>query len=101
MSILRQAVHDQLPLRLFLFYSDKRPEDAAFLDDLQHLEETNPNYRLISTMTALHNSKQAWARENGHICAELLRKVIRQIKDPVYYIAGRDLVGNADICWRR
>jgi len=87
-SIIRQAAHDRLPHRLFLFYSNKRPEDAAFLSELQHLEETNPNYRLIGTMTALQNSSQAWAGETGHICAELLRKVVGQIKGPVYYIAG-------------
>ncbi|HEY8097784.1 MAG TPA: FAD-dependent oxidoreductase [Methylobacter sp.] len=87
-SMLRQATHEQLPHRLFLFYSNRRPEDAAFLDDLQRLEETNPNYRLIGTMTAMQNSKQAWAGETGHICAELLSKAIGQINSPVYYIAG-------------
>ena len=34
-SILRQAAHDRLPHQLFLFYSNRRPEDAAFLDGLE------------------------------------------------------------------
>jgi ferredoxin-NADP reductase len=35
LSIVRQANHDRLPHNLYLFYSNRRPEDAAFLDTLQ------------------------------------------------------------------
>ena len=38
-SILRQAAKDQLPQRLLLLYSNRRPEDAAFLAELQQLEQ--------------------------------------------------------------
>jgi ferredoxin-NADP reductase len=37
LSIVRQADHEQLPHKLYLFYSNRRPEDAAFLDTLQTL----------------------------------------------------------------
>ena len=46
LSIVRQADHDRLPHKLYLFYSNRRPEDAAFLDTLQTLEKTNPNFQL-------------------------------------------------------
>ncbi len=45
LSIVQQAHHDRLPHKLYLFYSNRRPEDAAFLDTLQNLEKTNPNFR--------------------------------------------------------
>ncbi len=35
MSILRQAANDQLGQRILLLYSNRRPEDAAFLGELQ------------------------------------------------------------------
>ncbi len=41
-SIVRQANHDRAPHQLYLFYSNRRPEDAPFLDPLQKLETTNP-----------------------------------------------------------
>jgi len=41
MSILRQAAKDQLHQRLLLLYSNRRPEDAAFLAELQRLEPLN------------------------------------------------------------
>jgi hypothetical protein len=45
--------------RIFLFYSNRRPEDAPFLEDLQVLERENSNYKLIATMTEMTKSL-AW-----------------------------------------
>jgi ferredoxin-NADP reductase len=56
LSIVRQTDHDQLPHKLYLFYSNRRPEDAAFLDVLQGLEKTNPNFRLIASMTEMRTT---------------------------------------------
>lgn len=53
MSILRQAAKDQLSQRLLLLYSNRRPEDAAFLSELQELERQNTNFRLVATMTEM------------------------------------------------
>ncbi|MEK7236600.1 MAG: FAD-dependent oxidoreductase [Nitrospirota bacterium] len=37
-SMVLHAVAQKLPHRLFLFYSNRRPEDAPFLDELQALQ---------------------------------------------------------------
>ncbi|MGB7025573.1 MAG: FAD-dependent oxidoreductase [Candidatus Acidiferrales bacterium] len=50
-SIVHWAAKEKLPQRVFLFYSNRRPEDAAFLADLQSLEKDNPKYKLIASMT--------------------------------------------------
>ena len=38
-SIVAQAAKEKPPHRIFLFYSNRRPEDAPFLDELQALEK--------------------------------------------------------------
>jgi predicted ferric reductase len=43
-SVVFRAAQERLPHRIFLFYSNRRPEDAPFLDELQALEKENPNY---------------------------------------------------------
>jgi len=63
LSIVRQAHRDRLPHKLYLFYSNRRPEDAPFLDTLQNLEKTNPNFHLICTMTEMSKSKKEWKGE--------------------------------------
>ena len=53
LSIVQQADRDRLSQKLYLFYSNRRPEDTAFLDTLRALETTNPNFSLICTMTEM------------------------------------------------
>src|SRR5262249_57000344 len=50
-SMLWQAAEQKLPHHILLFYSNRRPEDAAFLEELEELEQENPNYKFIGTIT--------------------------------------------------
>jgi len=45
-SIVLQAIHDQVARRIIVIDSNKRPEDAAFLNDLNKPHEKNPHYTL-------------------------------------------------------
>ena len=88
LSIVRQADRDRLPHKLYLFYSNRRPEDAAFLDTLQTLETTNPNFHLICTMTKMAKSKKEWKGETVLIDKEMLSRHLAILQGPIYYIAG-------------
>lgn len=95
MSILRQSVHDQLPQRFILVYSNHRPEAAAFLDELRKLEHEKRNFRFIPVMTQL----------SGQIDRELITRVKNEASTAVYYVTGspamvaamRQLLANAAI----
>jgi ferredoxin-NADP reductase len=66
-SILLNAAKEKLPHRIFLFYTNRRPEDAAFLTELQELEKKNPNSKLIACMTEMEKSQQPWSGARGLI----------------------------------
>lgn len=87
-SILRQASRDKLPHNLYLFYSNRRPEDAAFLEDLQALERENCRFHLVATMTRIEKSSLEWKGEIGKINREMVAKHIPALQGPIYYIAG-------------
>lgn len=87
-SIVTQATKDKLPHQIYLFYSNNRPEDAAFLDELAALEKENKKYKFIPTMTAMEKSKQPWSGEIGYINREMLQKYIKDLTKPIYYISG-------------
>jgi ferredoxin-NADP reductase len=87
-SMVMQAAKDRLPHRIFLFYSNPRPEDALFLEELGSLEQQNPNYTLIATMTEMPRSNRSWPYEKGFISKEMLRKYMEDPASPVYYVAG-------------
>ncbi len=88
MSMLRQAAHDRSPRRLFLAYSNRRPEDSAFLDELQELERRNERFRLMATMTDMGKSARDWSGETGLVDAELLKRLVGDLAAPIYYVVG-------------
>jgi ferredoxin-NADP reductase len=102
-SIVHWAAKEKLPQRVFLFYSNRRPEDAAFLADLQSLEKDNPKYKLIASMTEMDKSHQPWNGETGLIDQGMLGRYLKGAASPIYYIAGppamvkglRDMLGKA------
>ncbi len=87
-SIVGRAAKEKLPHRIFLFYSNRRPEDAPFLDELQALQEENPNYTLIATMTEMPKSQRPWRGETGLIDQAMLSKHLKEAVSPIYYVAG-------------
>lgn len=87
-SIVFQATHEKLPHRIILFYSNRRPEDAAFLAELKALQQTNPHYRLVATMTNMKDSKQPWAGETGPINAVLPAKYADAPKNGIFISRG-------------
>jgi ferredoxin-NADP reductase len=94
-SLAIEAAAAKLTHRLHLFYSNRRPEDAAFLDELTALSNRNSNYTFIPTMTGAAGSKVTWNGETGYINAEMLARFVDDMKAPIYYIAGPPGMVNA------
>jgi len=88
LSIIRQAGHDKSPHQMYLFYSNRRPEDAAFLDLLSEATTQNPNFHLIATMTEMDKSHREWKGETGSINKDMLTKHLPSLQGPIYYLAG-------------
>jgi ferredoxin-NADP reductase len=86
--MLRQAAREKLSRRLFLFYSNRRPEDAPFLEELLGLEARTDGFRVIGTMTDMQNSQRPWQGETGYINREMLAKYVDDLAAPIYYSAG-------------
>ena len=87
-SIILQATHDNLPHKIFLFDSNRRPEDAAFLNQLMEAQKKNQNYTFVGTMTEMEKSSWRWDSETGYITKAMLVKYIRDLTLPIYYLAG-------------
>ena len=84
----RYAAAHALPHRITLFYSNRRPEDAAFLDELLELPNQNPNFTCIGTMTEMEKSSRAWEGEHGYIDAAMLARHLQNVEHAIYYLAG-------------
>jgi ferredoxin-NADP reductase len=87
-SIIRHATKAGLTHRLYLFYSNRRPEDAAFMNILNDLAKANSNFRFIPSMSEMSKSAQTWNGESGFINQDMLARHLPNLQGPIYYIAG-------------
>jgi ferredoxin-NADP reductase len=87
-SMSRHAAHDRLTRELWLFYSNRRPEDAAFLEELAALPRRNPRYRFVGTMAEMAKSSRPWSGETGFLDRAMLERHLKDLAASVYYVAG-------------
>lgn len=94
-SMALDAAQNKLAHKIWLFYSNRRPEDAAFLDDLARAEQENLNFKMIATMTEMEKSSRPWRGERGIVTKELLAESIGDLGAPIFYLAGPGGMVNA------
>ncbi|MCM3661511.1 FAD-dependent oxidoreductase [Georgenia satyanarayanai] len=87
-SIALQAAHDRTGHKIIVLYSNKRPEEAAFLAELRRLGETEENFTLVPTMTRPETSEHSWDGETGHVDKAMLSRYIDDVAAPIYYLSG-------------
>lgn len=87
-SMLRQAAKDRLAQALCLFYSNRRPEDAAFLDELQKLSQAATNFIFVPSMSEMQKSTRPWSGEQGFIDRAMLGNHCPTLDGPIFYVAG-------------
>src|SRR4029077_11933636 len=85
-SILQSAIQERLPHKLYLFYSNREADDAAFIEELQGMAAQNPSFTLVPTIT--NRKTLSWPYEKGHINREMLTRHLFLLSGPIYYVAG-------------
>ncbi len=86
-SIVLQATHEMTAHKIFLFYANKTPKDAAYLDELREAQNKNPNFKLIASMTEVKGSED-WKGETGFFTKEMIEKYVGDLSVPIYYVSG-------------
>ena len=87
-SMIVEASKQKWQRPLWLFYSNRRQEDAPFLSELRETQTNNPNYKLIETLTEPERSRPTWTGETGYIDLAMLTKYLGGLASAIYYTAG-------------
>jgi ferredoxin-NADP reductase len=83
-----QATKARSGHRIFLFYSIRQLEEAAFLKELQTIEAINPRYKFIPTITRSEKASFEWRGETGHITEQMLVRWVPGLRMSIFYVAG-------------
>lgn len=87
-SMIKDATRKGLSHHIILFYSNRRPEDTAYLTDLVALAEQNKNFIFVPTMSNMEKSSESWSGERGYITQSMIEKYAPARNNAVYYSAG-------------
>ena len=88
MSMLRHAFKTESAHRLMLIYSNRRPEDSAFLTELQGHARQHERFQLVATMTDMGKSASTWKGETGLVDGAFLTRITAGLPSPIFYVAG-------------
>jgi ferredoxin-NADP reductase len=84
-SMLRYINDEGLPHRVTLIYSNRNRTAAAFLDELEELERSNPNLDVVLTMT----KDPEWEGEKRHVDESMLRDhLAADLGTYTFFVAG-------------
>lgn len=87
-SMILQSVHDDDGPEIRLFYSNRRPAEAPFLEELTRVADASPKVTLVATMTAPESTDEGWHDETGHITAAMLSRHLGDLGSPIFYLCG-------------
>lgn len=87
-SMVRYIVDAQTNYNVTLFYSNRIPEEAAFLDELQGLAEKHKNISVIPTMTRVESSSTTWSGLTGRLNSSMIKDGCKEWQSAIYFIAG-------------
>lgn len=87
-SMLRQARNEGFVHPIYLLYSNRRPEDAPFLKELQDLAAGNRQFTFVPTMTEMERSTREWRGQHKQIDHDLLAEHFRDSNRFIFYVAG-------------
>ncbi|MBA3660439.1 MAG: FAD-dependent oxidoreductase [Gammaproteobacteria bacterium] len=82
-SIIKHHQAHQSQQEIYLFYGNATPQHAAFLNELQSL--VSSTFHFIPTMDQAPSS---WQGESGFINNAMIKKYIKNLNAPTYYICG-------------
>ena len=85
-SMVLQALREERMRPLYLFYANRRAEDAAFLDEFRSAATAHPTFTLVPTMTAVDG--KPWDGERGYITQSMLTRYLPDLTQAMYYSAG-------------
>ncbi len=90
-AIVEDAITRGLEHSLLLIHSNRTPEEAPFLDELQRWSRSNRRFVYRPTMTQPAPSLEAWIGERRRVGPELLADLVPTDRNTsLYYVAGPD-----------
>lgn len=85
-SMIAQATHDKSSHRLILLHASRTPAALPYKSDFERFAKDNPNFTYVAVAT--DSAPDDWSGERGRIHAEMIKKYVPDLSQPIYYLSG-------------
>jgi ferredoxin-NADP reductase len=91
-SMIRYSIDKGLATNMALIYSNRYEYDIPFEDDFKKMQISNPNFKMIITLT---KPSPSWNGLTGRINREMIEENIPDYADRIFYTSGPKLMVDA------
>ena len=84
-SMIAQATHDKTGHKITLLHASRAPGDLPLRSDFEQLANDNSNFTYV---TSVESPTDDWQGERGRVTAEMVKKYVRDLNKPIYYLSG-------------
>ncbi len=85
-SMIAQATHDKTKHEIILIHSSHTPDDLPFKADFEKFAKENPNFTYVQVASS--SAPADWQGERGHVNEEMVKKYVKNIAEPSFYLSG-------------
>lgn len=85
MSMIRETIEKELPLRIHLVYGNRVPSDIIFGDELRRLASQHENLKVDFVMS---EPPEDWNGPRGFLDAEMISSLVGSVAGKTFYICG-------------
>lgn len=87
-SICKNATDKKLSTSIVMLYGSKDPNNIIFKEDLDSMQEENPNLKIIHTLTCPNPEELGWEGCCGYIDKAMIEREVPDYKERVFFVCG-------------
>lgn len=87
-SMVAQATHDKTAHNITLIHANRTLADVPFRTDFEGFANENPNFTYVPVLT--DEPAETWTGERGVVDAEMIKRHVSDLNQPIYYLSGPD-----------
>jgi glycine betaine catabolism B len=84
-SILRYCTDMNLNVNIVMLYGNRTERNIIFKDDFEQMQKQNKNIKIALT---LDDPQEGWTGEKGNINADMLKRILPDYQERVFFICG-------------
>jgi ferredoxin-NADP reductase len=82
------ATDKKLSMDIILLYGNNTEKDIIFRDNFDQMQQSNPNLRVVYTLTSSDVDKNNWQGRTGLIDAEMIKEEIPDFTERTFFVCG-------------